>query len=184
MKNALILHGTDATSKDHWFVWLGKELEKLGYEVWIPDLPGADRPNVKKYNDFILSNKEFLFNKETIIVGHSSGAVEIFGLLQELRDKVKAVYLIGSFMNDLGWKSLSSLFVEPFDFDLIKTKSDKFVFFHSDDDPYCPLDHAKFLSEKTGGELIVLPGQKHFSTGTAGEKYKKFPELLEMIKEC
>lgn len=184
MKNALILHGTSGNSKAHWFPWLKDELERVGYTVWVPDLPGADTPNIRTYNNFIFSNKEFIFNEETIIIGHSSGAVEILGLLQNLPDniKVNSVYLVGSFMDNLGREDLSGLFEEPFDFDLVKTKADKFIFFHSDDDPYCPLEHAEYLTEQTGGELIMMRGQQHFSISTAGEKYKQFPELLEKIK--
>jgi uncharacterized protein len=185
MKNALILHGTSGNSHSHWFQWLKNELEKNGYTVWVPDLPGADNPNIKIYNDFIFSYKEFEFNSDTIIIGHSSGAVEILGLLQNLPENItiNSVYLIGSFMDNLGRADLEGLFETPFDFDLIKTKSKKFIFFHSDDDPYCPLEHAKYLVEKTAGELVFMPGQKHFSTSTAGEKYIQFPELLEKIKQ-
>ena len=185
MKNALILHGTNGTSKGNWIPWLKAELEKVGYQVWTPDLPGADKPSIKRYNEFLFENKDFSFNEETIIIGHSSGSVEILGLLQELLEniKIKAVYLIGSFKDNLGRDDLRELFEEPFNFGLIKTKASKFVYFHSDDDPYCPLEHAKYLVDKTNGELIILPGQKHFNISTAGEKYKKFPELLEKIKE-
>lgn len=184
MKNALILHGTGNNSTNNWFPWLKKELENIGYSVWVPDLPKADNPNIKRYNEFIFSNKNFVFNKETIIIGHSSGAVAILGILQNLPANVKinSAYLIGSFKNNLGREDLDGLFEEPFNFDLIKTKAEKFVFFHSDDDPYCPLEHAKYLAEQTGGDLILIPNQKHFSISTAGEKYKQFPELLEKIK--
>lgn len=184
MRNALILHGTHGNSSSHWFPWLKSELEKMGYRVWVPDLPHAERPNVKRYTEFINSGKEFEFNEETIIIGHSSGAVAILGILQNLTKgvKVNSVHLVGSFKDNLGRDELSELFDNPFDFEIIKTKSGKFIFFHSDDDPYCPLEQAKFLVEKTNGELVFLPGQKHFNIGTAGEKYKQFPELLEKIK--
>ncbi len=181
-KNALILHGTGGNSKSNWFPWLKEELGKIGYEVWVPDLPGAGNPNVKTYSDFLLGS-DFKFSVDTIIIGHSSGSVEIFGLLQKLPVSVGPVYLVGSFKDNLGRDDLKGLFLEPFDFKKIKSKAKKFVFFHSDDDPYCPLDHAKYLSEKTGGELVIIAGQKHFSISTSGEKYKEFPELLEKIKD-
>lgn len=183
-KNALILHGTGGNSKRNWFPWLKEELEKIGYQVWVPDLPGAGEPNIKRYTEFLL-NSDFEFGADTIIIGHSSGSVEIFGLLQSLPVGIKTgpVYLVGSFKDELGREDLKGLFIEPFDFDLLKEKAKKFIFFHSDDDPFCPLDHAKYLSEKTDGELIIIPGQKHFSISTFGEKYKEFPELLEKIKE-
>ncbi len=182
MKNALILHGTEADHTNHWFMWLKGQLEKNGYEVWLPDLPGSDKPNIERYNNFILSNKEFSFNQETIIIGHSSGAVEILGLLEALPDevKVKACYLVAAFKDDLGWDSLKDLFVKPFDFEKIKSRSEKFVFFHSDNDPHCPVEHAEYLSSKVGGELIVLKGQGHFNTDS-DPKYTQFPELLEKI---
>lgn len=184
IKNALILHGTGADHSANWFPWLKEELEKIGYRVWVPDLPNADKPNTNRYNEYIFSNKEFEIGKDTIIIGHSSGAVEILGLLQGLGDrKIKAAYLVGSFKDNLGRDDLSELFLTPFDFEKIKNSSSTFVFFHSDNDPYCPLDHAKYLCDKVNGELIVISGQKHFSISTVGEEYKKFPKLLEKIIE-
>lgn len=183
MRNALILHGTDGSSKENWFPWLEKELQKNGYKVWTPNLPQANKPNIQRYNEYIFANKEWQFTEETIVIGHSSGAVAILGLLQALPEtvKVKACYLVGSFKNDLGWAALKELFIGPFNFEKIKTKSQLFYFIHSDNDPHCPLEHAEYLHDKIGGELIVLPGQKHFSVGTYGEKYREFPYLLQLI---
>lgn len=183
MKNALILHGTNDHSQKNWFDWLRIELEKEGYRVWVPDLPKASHPNIKRYNKFLLEKNDWEFNKESIIIGHSSGSVSIFGLLQVLpKDiKVKSCYLVGSFKNDLGWDVLDGLFEESFDFKKIKQKTKEFHFIHSDNDPYCPLDHAEYLCEQVSGELIILPGQKHFSVGTYGEKYMQFPYLLTLI---
>lgn len=50
MKNALILHGTDADHTQNWFPWLEKELLQRNYEVWVPDLPQSDHPNIRRYN--------------------------------------------------------------------------------------------------------------------------------------
>ncbi len=184
MKKALILHGTGGHSKENWFDWLKTELENRNWKVWVPDLPNADKPNITRYNKFLFGNKKWSFDSNTILVGHSSGAVAIFGILQALPDgiTVDTCYLVGAFKNDLEWDALRGLFDQPFDFPKIKTKAERFVFIHSNNDPYCPLDHAKYLTKQLDGELIVKKGQKHFSIGTAGQGYSKFPFLLRQIE--
>lgn len=183
MKHALILHGTSATPESNWFTWLKDQLEQDGYKVWLPQLPNSDKPSIKTYNQFLLSNPDFVFGDDTIVIGHSSGAVEVLSLLEHLPEdkKVKAVFLVSAFRDNLGWSALTDLFVEPFDFEKIRAKADKFVFLHSDNDPYCPVEGANYLAEQVGGELIVKTGQGHFNT-ELDEKYKAFPELLELIQ--
>lgn len=185
MKNAIILHGTGNGPQNNWFQWLKIELESMGYDVWVPNLPKNDTPDIKRYNEFIFSHKEFSFNEETILIGHSSGAVAILGILQNLPSNIKinSAYLIGVFKEAPGEKEFEGLFNEPFDFEKIMSHVNKMIYIHSDNDPYCPLNHAEYLSERTKGELVVIPGQQHFSISTAGEKYKEFPALLELIKK-
>lgn len=183
MKKALILHGTKNNSLDNWFPWLSSQLSDLGYAVWSPDLPKAEKPNLKTYNEFLLNNPDFALNSESILIGHSSGAVAVLGLLQNLPagTTVDTCYLVGIFKDDLGWEALNELFLAPLDYALIKTKAKKFIFIHSDNDPYCSLDGANFIRNKLEGDLVLLPGQFHFSISTAGEKYKEFPELFKLI---
>jgi len=64
MKNVLILHGTQATSKSNWFTWLSDELKKKGFRVWLPDLPNAELPSLTGINKFIFSNKDWKFNSD------------------------------------------------------------------------------------------------------------------------
>jgi hypothetical protein len=192
MKNALILHGTDADHTQNWFPWLDEELTKLGYEVWVPDLPQADHPNIVRYNNYLLeSNYEnadqktnWDFNEESIIIGHSSGAVEILGLLNDTQFpkdvKIRACFLVGAFKSDLGWESLRGM-AGKFDYGAIKKKCPKFVFVHSDNDPYCPIKDARDLCTQLGGKFIEIPGQGHF-TVSLDSKFTIFPELLEIIK--
>lgn len=183
MKNALILHGTGGFPTENWFDWLKTELEEKDWKVWVPQLPEADTPNIARYNEFLLNENDWEFNTESILVGHSSGAVAILGLLQVLPDNIKVdkCYLVGAFKNSLDWDALEGLFENPFDFEIIKKKANKFIFIHSDDDPYCPLDHAEYLAKELDGELIVKEGQKHFSVGSFGDYYKEFPFLLDLI---
>ena len=185
MKNALILHGTNGKSNHNWFPWLKDELELKKWKVWIPNLPKANIPNLKRYSQFLLRNNDWEFNQESYLIGHSSGAMAILGLLQALPKEttVDTCILVGAFKNSLGQKVLEEIFEDPFDFEYIKQRAKKIIFIHSDNDPYCPLDHAEYLSKKLDAELIIKKGQKHFSTSTYGEKYKEFPFLLKLIEE-
>lgn len=180
MKNLLILHGTNGSSNENWFPWLRKKLIAKGYKIWVPDLPRADKPNVRRYNDYIFS--KWQFDKDSILVGHSSGAVAILGVLQELPENtvIEKSILVAGFVDDLGWEPLNELFLIPFQWDKIKKHSKKFILYHSDNDPYVFLAHGKKLQKFLNAELIVLKGQGHFSL-EQGSKYKQFPELLEKI---
>ena len=184
MKNTLILHGTNNNSQGNWFPWLKKELEKLDYLVWAPDLPESDTPNTKQYNKFLLKENDWQFNQDSLLVGHSSGAMTILGLLQALpkNTTVGTCILVGSFKDPLETDFLKGLFEVPFDFKLIRSKAKKFIFIHSNNDPYCPLDHAQFLAKQLGGELKIFKGQGHFNL-EKGQEYNKFPQLLKIIKK-
>lgn len=181
MKNALILHGTGATPKSNWFAWLKDQLEKQDYRVWLPQLPNSDRPNMETYLNFLLKDKT-QFGNETIIIGHSSGAVAATGLLSKLETPIKTAYLVSAFKDSLGWSALEGLFTEVIDYRKAGKNAEKIVFIHSDNDPYCPLEHAEYLSRQVGGKLVVIASQGHFNTENS-PKYTEFPKLLQIISE-
>lgn len=186
MKRAVILHGKGSDHTSNWYSWLRNELEQQGWEVWLPNLPNWDNPDAKLATDFLIRSG-WNFN-DSLIIGHSAGAVEILPLLQSLPQKTiaKTAILVGSFTKELSenrdWKELAGLFSEPFNFDLIKSKAQQFIFVHSDDDPICPIEQAKDLHNQMGGEFIIIPNAQHFSVSRSGSRFTKFPELLEIIK--
>jgi len=64
---------------------------------------------------------------------------------------------------------------------VINSYSYPFIYVHSDNDPYIPIEQAKFLSTESNGKLIELEGQGHFNTESNSD-YKQFPELIEIIE--
>lgn len=182
MKNCLILHGTSNNSQDNWFQWLSSNLQQGGYKTWVPDLPDADVPNPVTYLQFIKDNN-WAFDQNSVMVGHSSGAVAILYILQNLQadTTIDTAVLVGAFKDNLGRDELSRLFNTPFDFEIIKSRARRIVLIHSDNDPYCPLEHAQYLANQLEAELILMPGEAHFSISTAGEEYNEFPKLLEIL---
>lgn len=187
MKNALILHGAGNNSKGNWFPWLKKQLETKGYKVWSPDFPNANVPIQKDWLNTIFSNKEWVFDEDSIIVGHSAGATSILRILERLPKGIrinKAILVAGPI--DKGkfpefFQYKEDLTRKSFNWDKIKNSSKNFYFIASDNDPYdCGDRHAKVMHEKLGGELIIKKGQGHFNL-EASPLYKQFPLLLNLI---
>lgn len=183
MKRAVILHGTDANPDANWFPWLREKLEAEGYEVWVPELPGNHMPNREVYNDFLFSNGwDFADN---IVVGHSSGAVSVLNLLMDERcPRVKLAVIVSAWAGGLpeGYEKDSTQFddlfpPEGFDFARMKSKAECIAFLHSDDDPYCPFEQAKYLAEQLDAPLTTVHEGKHL-----GSDFTELPQVWEIIK--
>lgn len=183
MKNALILHGTKGSPKDNWFPWLKEELEKENYKVWLPQLPGSEEPKLTGYIKFILGNKNWKFSSESVIIGHSSGAITALALLNELPENtiIDTCILVAIFeKNSPGgaWEPNVSLFDYTFDSEKIKKQSKRFILFASDNDPYCPLSYINNLAKKLNGKLVMVKAAGHFNKDFG---YAKFPLLLKYL---
>lgn len=184
MKQAVILHGTDGKPESNWFMWLKGKLEAVGYEIWVPELPQNHTPNREVYGNFLFEqNWDFTDN---LVIGHSSGAVEVLNLLMDERcPKVKMAVMVGAWAGGLpmgyeeGNTQFANLFPEEgFDFELMKSKAEKIAFLHGDNDPYCPLEQTKFLAEKLDASLTVVPGGGHLGT-----QFTELAVLWETLKE-
>lgn len=183
MKNALILHDHKGSSKANWYSWLQKELEQQGYTVWVPDMPNAHLPTITEWKEHILANKEFVFGKETVVIGHGAGATFILGLLESLPRTVqipKAI-LVAAFMEEGERKDLQAYkkgLLKGFDWKKIQKSCRRFYFIASDNDIYlCGDDQAQILQDRLGGEVVILSGAGHVT----GVSYRQFPEVLKYI---
>lgn len=87
MKNAVILHGSSCTPNSFWYPWLKKELQKHGYNVWLPQLPKPEAPDLKIQLPFVMGGVKF--NQETILIGHSAGCPLLLSVLENLKIKIK-----------------------------------------------------------------------------------------------
>lgn len=181
MKNAIVLHGTLGSPRGNWFQWVKKELERKGYKVWVPKLPNPEKPSVTKNVSYILNNKKWKFNSDSILIGHSSGPLTILGILNELPENVvvEKCILVAPFTKS-DWEPNSKLFDYNFDFAKIKTKAQRFVVIHSDTDPYTPIDQPTELAKKLDAKLIIKKNEGHFNL-ERGPQYKEFPYLLTLI---
>lgn len=181
-KRAVILHGTGANPESNWFPWLKAQFEQQGYEVWVPQLPDCDKPNRDTYADFLFgSGWDFTDN---IVIGHSSGAVEVLNLLMDKRmPRIRLGVMVGAWAG-----GMPKGFTDPavfahlfprygFRFRRIRKKADHLAFLHGSDDPHCPLEQAETLSAKLKASLLILPNGGHL-----GAQFSELPQLWQVIQ--
>ncbi len=182
MKKAVILHGTEGDSNSNWLPWLNDELTGRGVRVWAPDLPRPEYPSLNEWSDYVIENCPFEIDEDTALIGHSAGAVAVLVVAQKLDTVIERVISVSVFksMDHLDFPANDRIFDVDFDFAKMKQNCDNFLFVHSNDDPYCPLEHAEYLASMTNGKLKVIPGQGHFNLENS-KNFKEFPELLKFL---
>ena len=183
MKKVIILHGTMGSPAGNWFGWLQVELKAKGLQVWLPELPNPEQPSLKQWAEFVATNCPFDLDQETLIVGHSSGAILALVLTQKSAVELGGIVCVSVFHdNSLNWDANSKLFDVEFDYQAIKKHAKTRLVIHSDDDPYVPVEQAKFVAQQIDAEFLLIPNQGHFNLEKSAD-YKQFPKLIEMLQD-
>ncbi len=178
-----IIHGSYGNPRENWFPWLKKELEMRGHKAIIPCFPTPEGQNLGAWLKVFEPYLDSLNKETTLAVGHSLGVPFLLNLLQE-HGPVKAAFFVSGFskpLNNPWFDDLNRTFVDHnFDWQKIRSNCQDFHIFHSDNDPYVPLGHAKELASNLETELTIVHGAGHFN---AKAGYKKFSLLFEKIRE-
>jgi len=178
MKNAIIIHGTKDTPDLYWFPYLKKNLEELGYEVWAPQMPNSEVPNVKDWLPFVLSNGKF--SEETILIGHSAGAQLVLSILENITPQIKKALLVSGYSEPLR-NNDETKDHGKFDYEKIKKHAAELIFVNSDDDPWgCDDKQGKIMFDNLGGMLIIRH-DGHMGSTMFNQPYKEFPLLLKLL---
>eukprot|EP00035_Acanthoeca_spectabilis_P027271 m.465973 g.465973 ORF g.465973 m.465973 type:complete len:192 (+) comp24764_c0_seq1:157-732(+) len=100
----------------------------------------------------------------TVVIGHSSGAVAAMRLAEE--HQVKGLVLVSACHTDLGSKSerQAGYYSRPWQWEKIKSHSGFILQYHSDDDPFIPIEEAQHVAQNLESEYHELPGQSHYFT--------------------
>lgn len=164
MKRAIIVHCWNGFPEYAWYSSVKTALERADFKVDVPEMSDTNAPKLNLWLDKLV---EVIGtpDSELFLVGHSVGAVTILRYLETLPENVVlgGVVLVAGFIDDIGYPELENFFDSPLDFERIRKKAKKFVFIHSDNDPYVPLKHGEVLKEKLNGQLIIKEGMKHFA---------------------
>ncbi len=190
MKSAVIVHCWGGNPEYCWYPQTKKELEEKGFEVNVPAMPDTHLPKLSLWLPK-LQEVAGEPNEELFLIGHSIGCMAILRYLEQLKNnqKVGGVILVAGFTDDLNHvdpieDELKNFFETPILWDKLKTKANKFVAIHSDNDPYVSVDYGYIFKEKLGAELIIKSKMGHFS-GPLDDpnSIMSLPDVTEQILE-
>ncbi len=170
----IFIHGNHGSAKDHWFPYLIEKFKKLGLKVIARTFPDNILAREKYWIPFL---KDVLkADKNTIIIGHSSGAVCAMRYAE--KNKIYGSVLVSPNYTDLGDKeeAISGYFDKPWDWKAIRRNQTWIVQFASSDDPYIPISEARFINKKLKSQYYEFNNQRHFFPK------KRFPEIFRVVK--
>ena len=165
------------TVEDNWFPWLKRALEKLGLKVIAQNFPDSDLARASYWLPFL---KKLGADKNTILIGHSSGAIAAMRYAQN--HKLFGSVLVGANYTDLGdtKEKLSGYYDSPWNWSAIKRNQKFIIQFHSTDDPYIPVSEARYVHQHLNSDYFEFTNQGHF--GYPKPKLT-FPEIIAIVKK-
>ncbi len=176
MKKALILHAWFSTPKDNWYSWLKAELEKKGYEVWLPELPTMPTKDLdlEAMLKFIMEHN--FVDKETVVIGHSLGSVVAMRLAENI-EFGKAILLAAWDFNDLTPEH-ACFWTRPIDHLRIRSNVKELVITISDNDPFITSLQAEEMAKRFGAKVLRVGTRGHYG---AEDGVTEVPEILEFV---
>ncbi len=172
----ILIHGNGGgTAEDNWFPYLKKEFEQLGIKVVAKTFPDNDLAREKYWLPFL--KNELGTDENTIIIGHSSGAVVAMRFAEE--NKVLGSVLVSACYTDLGdeKEKISGYYNRPWNWQAIMENQKWIIQYASVDDPYIPISEAHYVRDHLNSQYFEYADQKHF--------YPKFdfPEIVQVVKK-
>ncbi len=178
-----IIHGAYGNPEENWIPWLKKNLEKEGFEVFCPRFPTPENQSLENWM-LVFEKYISMIDESTIFVGHSIGPAFILAVLEKVKACISACFFVSPFACLLGnpdFDTINKSFVEKkINWEKARKNCKKFFVFHSDNDPYVPLEKAEYVAKMLGAEINIIKGAGHFNKKSG---YTEFKILLKKIKE-
>lgn len=165
----VFIHGYIASHTADWYPKIGSELENLGVDFRMPDLPGGEFPQAKEWLE-TLNDVISTIDKPLVLVGHSLGTRAALLYLEKYQRKTERVVLISTYRNSDNIENVKperkdkygNFFDHNIDIEKIKTLS-RFIIMHSRDDDFIPYEQGVEMAEELEAELITYTDRGHFS---------------------
>lgn len=174
--HAVIIPGNGGGDIFHanWYGWLYKKLNGIGnITCEMKNMPDPIQARESIWLPFMKDSLSV--NENTIIIGHSSGAVAAMRYAES--HKVYGLVLVSAYTSDLGEENerKSGYFNRPWEWEKIKSNVAWICQFGSTDDPFLPWTEQQEVADGLQCKLHKYNDKGHFMSST-------FPDLLNTIK--
>ena len=179
---AFFVHSTGGSPQETFYPWLKRELEKLDFKVDAPQFPMPEYQTLDNWMDVA---RPFFknFDETTIMLGRSVGCPMVLRILEAVDVKINAAFLVASFSSGPftpDFQTVLKTFVEkPWAWAKIRGNAKRFFVYHSDNDPYLPLEKGEEVARNLKTDLTLVKGAGHFGLNGG---FTQFPLLLKDVK--
>ncbi len=176
VKRYVLLHGYTGFPEKYFFPWLKRELEKTGAEVIIPALPDSAQPTEEDQVGHVLKN--IPINEQTVLFGHSLGAVVAMKVVEKVKTNVAGLVLAGGFTKPRfkdHERSFTDTFSWNFDFATIRKKAGFITILSSTNDYAVPIEEGQALARTLNAPLVETQTRGGHFTG------KEEPVILNAL---
>jgi hypothetical protein len=171
---AILIHGNGgSTAGDIWLPWLERELTAAGVSVINRTFPDNVKARANYWLPFI---QELGADEDTILVGHSSGAVAAMRYAETHR--ILGSVLIGVCHSDLGdsGEAESGYYSSRWNWERIRGNQEWIGVFNSSDDPHIPIREARFVAAQLRCSYFESTDRGHFVDT------RDLPEVLDFVQ--
>lgn len=173
LPKVILIHGNGGSSAgDIWLPWLERELTRIGLGVINRTFPDNVKARATYWLPFL---DELGADENTILIGHSSGAVAAMRYAETHR--LAGSVLVGVCHTDLGdsGEAASGYYREPWRWQRIRENQPWIGIFNSTDDPCIPVAEARFVAAQLRCSYFEFNDRGHFMDS-------ELPEVLQFVR--
>lgn len=184
MINVFLLHGIDSFPFDNYHGWLRDQLEPLDCRVIAPQFPIGKGQTLDNWLRVFNEHSQFL-DEKTLMDGHSAGALLALRALPRYQVRIRALFMNAAYIGvppKVSYQGQETFEREPYDWEVIRSRSQAFHVFYSDNDRQISPENGMLLARNLGVEPILVEGAGHFNKKSGYNERNGFPLLLEMMR--
>jgi uncharacterized protein len=171
---AILIHGNGGgTAGDIWLPYLERELTAIGLNVINRTFPDNVKARARYWLPFL---EQLGAGEDTILVGHSSGAVAAMRYAETHR--LLGSILVGVCHTDLGdgGEAASGYYRASWQWDQIRLNQQWIGIYQSTDDPLIPVTEARFVAAQLRCSYFEFTDRGHFTDS------REFPEVVQFVR--